>query len=144
MQAWSAYRATSLEVPRAGGDHEPSDTLGDTVGTIDDGFDRAEQRAVLDALMRSLSPRERQAVRLRFEEDLTQAAIGERIRVSQMQVSRLLQEALPHLRREADARSTDGKERMTWPSLHRNIRNASIARSRRERDERAVRDLASS
>jgi RNA polymerase sigma-B factor len=37
-------------------------------------------------------------VRLRFEEDLTQAAIGERIGVSQMQVSRVLRQAIARLR----------------------------------------------
>jgi RNA polymerase sigma-B factor len=35
---------------------------------------------------------------LRFHEDLTQQAIGERVGVSQMQVSRLLHEAIGHLR----------------------------------------------
>jgi RNA polymerase sigma-B factor len=98
MQASSAYRATSLETPRAGGDTEPGDTLGDTVGIVDDGFDRAEERAVLDELMRSLTPREREVIRLRFDEDLTQAAIGERIGVSQMQVSRVLRQAMTRLR----------------------------------------------
>jgi RNA polymerase sigma-B factor len=98
MQASSAYRATSLETPRAGGDDEPGETLGDSVGQIDDGYDRAEQRAVLHELMRSLTPREREVVRLRFEEDLTQAAIGERIGVSQMQVSRVLRHAVGRLR----------------------------------------------
>jgi RNA polymerase sigma-B factor len=105
MQASSAYRATSLETPRAGGDNEPGDTLGDSVGRVDDGFNRAEQRAVLHALMRSLTPREREVVRLRFEEDLTQAAIGERIGVSQMQVSRVLRQAIARLRALA---RTDG------------------------------------
>jgi RNA polymerase sigma-B factor len=103
MQASSAYRATSLETRRAGGDSEPGDTLGDSVGHVDDGFNRAEQRAVLHALMRSLTPREREVVRLRFEEDLTQAAIGERIGVSQMQVSRVLRQALARLRALAPA-----------------------------------------
>jgi RNA polymerase sigma-B factor len=98
MQASSAYRATSLETPRAGGEDEPGDTLGDSVGRVDDGFNRAEQRAVLHALMRSLTAREREVVRLRFEEDLTQAAIGERIGVSQMQVSRVLRQAIARLR----------------------------------------------
>src|SRR4051812_40183505 len=98
MQASSAYRATSLETPRATGDDDPGETLGDSVGHIDDGYDRAEQRAVLHELMRSLTPREREVVRLRFEEDLTQAAIGERIGVSQMQVSRVLRHAVARLR----------------------------------------------
>jgi RNA polymerase sigma-B factor len=103
MQASSAYRATSLETPRSGSDEDPGDTLGDTVGIFDDGFARAEQRAVLHALLRSLTPREREVVRLRFEEDLTQAAIGERIGVSQMQVSRVLRQALARLRTLAGA-----------------------------------------
>jgi RNA polymerase sigma-B factor len=98
MQASSAYRATSLDTPRASGDEEPGETLGDSVAQVDDGFHRAEQRAVLDALMRSLTPREREVVRLRFEEDLTQAAIGEHIGVSQMQVSRILRQAMARLR----------------------------------------------
>jgi RNA polymerase sigma-B factor len=114
MQASSAYRATSLETPRAGGDGEPGDTLGDTVGVTDDGFAMAEQRALLDALLRSLTPREREVVRLRFEEDLTQAAIGERIGVSQMQVSRVLRHALARLRtlaRVEHAAVADGARR---------------------------------
>ncbi len=40
----SAYRATSLETPLTIGD-EAADTLGDSIGAIDDGFHRAEQRA---------------------------------------------------------------------------------------------------
>ena len=103
MQASDSYRATSLQTPRTGADDQPGDTLADSVGTIDDGFDRAEQRALLDALLRSLSSREREVVRLRFEEDLTQAAIGERIGVSQMQVSRVLRQALSRLRALARA-----------------------------------------
>ena len=38
--------------------------------------------------MRVLTEREREVLRLRFAEDLTQAEIGERIGVSQMHVSR--------------------------------------------------------
>jgi RNA polymerase sigma-B factor len=98
MQASSAYRATSLDTPRSGGDDETGDTLGDTLGMSDDEFARAEQRAVLHALLRSLTPRQREVVRLRFEEDLTQAAIGERIGVSQMHVSRVLRQAIARLR----------------------------------------------
>ena len=101
IEASSAYRATSLETPRTVGD-EAADTLGDSIGAIDDGFDRAEQRAHLDALLRSLTPRQRDVIRMRFEEDLTQAEIGERIGVSQMQVSRVLRQAIARLRTIAE------------------------------------------
>jgi RNA polymerase sigma-B factor len=104
MEASSAYRAASLETPRPGGEDDAGDTLGDCVGTVEEGFERAERRAVLDSLMRSLTAREREVVRLRFDEDLTQAEIGDRVGVSQMQVSRVLRRALGKLR--ALARTT--------------------------------------
>jgi RNA polymerase sigma-B factor len=75
--------------------------LQDTVGLEEDGFALARSRAVLGALMCGLSPRLREIVRLRFHEDLTQAQIGERPGVSQMQVSRLLRHALQTLRDSA-------------------------------------------
>jgi hypothetical protein len=53
--------------------------------------------------MGSLTPREREVVWLRFEEDLTQAAIGGRIGVSRMQVSRVLRQAIARLRTLAAA-----------------------------------------
>jgi len=87
MQAGGAYRATSLETPR-----------GD-----EDGFAQAEHRATLDRLLSAVGPREREVLRLRFQEDLTQAEIGERIGVSQMQVSRLIRQAVARLRVMAEA-----------------------------------------
>jgi RNA polymerase sigma-B factor len=97
MQASSAYRATSLDTPR-GADDDRGGTIGDSVGVDEDGYARAEQRALLQELMRSLTPREREVIRLRFEEDLTQADIGEKVGVSQMQVSRVLRQAVAKLR----------------------------------------------
>ena len=64
--------------------------------------------------MQTITPREREVLRLRFEEDLTQAEIGERIGVSQMQVSRLIRQSrfAPTRRcaraEPADARLTGG------------------------------------
>jgi RNA polymerase sigma-B factor len=103
MEASGAYRATSLSAPRAGDEH--GDTLADTVGTEEEGYDLAESRATLDRLLQTVTPREREVLRLRFEEDLTQAEIGERIGVSQMQVSRLIRQAVARLR--AAARSEE-------------------------------------
>ena len=97
LEASGAYRATSLESPR-GADDEAGDTLGDTMGTDERGFALAEDRATLAQLLRAVTPREREVLRLRFEEDLTQAEIGERIGVSQMQVSRIIRQSLARLR----------------------------------------------
>ena len=104
LEASGAYKATSLEAPRGSSDEDGGDTLGDTMGTEELGFGLAEDRATLEHLMRSITPREREVLRLRFAEDLTQAEIGEQIGVSQMQVSRIIRQSIARLRSYANAR----------------------------------------
>ena len=53
--------------------------------------------------MRVLSDREREVLRLRFEEDLTQSEIGVRVGVSQMHVSRLIRQSVARLREVAES-----------------------------------------
>jgi len=105
MLAAGAHHATSLDTPRAGGDEDPGVTLGDTLGHAEEGYADAEHRAVLQTLMGSLTLRERNVVRLRFEKDLTSAEIGEIVGVSQMQVCRTLRQSLARLRIIAKAHS---------------------------------------
>lgn len=100
LQAGGAYRAVSFEAP-SGGSGEDTATLADSVGVREDGFDRAEERATLDALLGSVSERERDVLQMRFERDMTQAEIGAEIGVSQMQVSRIIRQALQRLREAA-------------------------------------------
>jgi RNA polymerase sigma-B factor len=104
LQAGGAYRAVSFDAPRgsSGGDEDIA-TLGDSIGIDESGFDRAEERATLDRLLTSITPRERDVLRMRFEKDMTQAEIGAVIGVSQMQVSRIVRQALSRLRAAADA-----------------------------------------
>jgi len=103
LEASGAYRATSFDAPRpGGGDDDAGDSLKDAVGHLDTGFGLAEDRATLDRLMQSIGPREREVLRLRFVEDMTQAEIGERIGVSQMQISRLIRQSLSRLRSAAE------------------------------------------
>jgi len=97
LEASGAYHASSLEAPR-GADADGGETLGDALGDQDDGYARAEDRATIDALLRTITPREREVLRLRFEQDLTQAEIGEIIGVSQMQVSRIIRQSMTRLR----------------------------------------------
>lgn len=102
LQAGGAYRAVSFDAPRGGGDEEPT-SLADSIGVDEHGFDRAEDRATLASLLAAVAPREREVLRMRFEEDMTQAEIGAVIGVSQMQVSRVIRQALARLRLAADA-----------------------------------------
>jgi RNA polymerase sigma-B factor len=76
---------------------EPPPSLERWYGTEDRGFERAEQRALAAALLRYLPPRHREVLRLYYEADMTQKAIGERLGISQMQVSRILTRSLQRL-----------------------------------------------
>jgi RNA polymerase sigma-B factor len=100
-EAAGAYRAVSLDRPRSE-DEEEGDSYADAVGADDPGFVRAENAATVDRLMSVLSEREREVLRLRFQEDLTQSEIGRRVGVSQMHVSRLIRQSVARLREEVD------------------------------------------
>jgi len=96
-EALAARQATSLTAIVALDD---GDVDGDRRhGVIDDGFARAEARATVAALSAgALTRREREIMRLRFEEDLTQSEIGTVVGLSQMHVSRVLRGAIVKLR----------------------------------------------
>src|SRR4051794_17843112 len=98
-EAAAAYRAVSLDRPR---DEDDDDPLGQSVGVDDPGFGVAEDAATVEQLMRVLSDREREVLRLRFVDDLTQAEIGARVGVSQMHVSRILRQAIARRREAAE------------------------------------------
>jgi RNA polymerase sigma-B factor len=99
LEAGGAYRAGSLDAPRVAQGEQEGESIADTLGEEESGFQRAEERATLEPLLVQISARERLVLELRFGEDLTQAEIGERIGVSQMQVSRLIRQALARLRK---------------------------------------------
>jgi RNA polymerase sigma-B factor len=103
LEASGAHTAASLDEPWHGND-DSDDTLGDSLGAEEDGFACAEDRATIALLMRAITPREREVLRLRFTEDLTQAEIGEHVGLSQMQVSRVIRQAIARLRSYAALR----------------------------------------
>ncbi|MDX6687709.1 MAG: polymerase sigma-B factor [Baekduia sp.] len=102
-EALAAHRAVSLSAPTGGGDGDRGDgaTVQDRLGALDQALEGVEDRDLLEVLQRGLSLREREILRLRLTEDLTQTEIGRRLGLSQMHVSRLLRMSLEHLRREA-------------------------------------------
>jgi len=100
LQARSGRGTLSLHAPSS--QESDAASLEDSLGCDDTGFDRAESRAVLDGLCVGLSVRAREVLRMRFEEDLTQAEIGERLGVSQMQVSRIIRQTIARLHHVAE------------------------------------------
>jgi RNA polymerase sigma-B factor len=100
LQARRGRTGLSLQAPQ--GDPGDAMTLEDTLGAEDPDIARAENRAELNGLLKTITPRAREMLRLRFEEDMTQAEIGAVFGVSQMQVSRILRQTITHLRYVAD------------------------------------------
>jgi RNA polymerase sigma-B factor len=115
MQARSARGALSLHAPQG----EPGDatSLEDTLGAEDPDIERAEQRAEIDRLLQSVSPRARAMLRMRFEDDMTQAEIGAVIGISQMQVSRILRQTVAKLREVSDEGEAGGPDTPATPVL---------------------------
>lgn len=98
LGAGGCFTPTSLDQPVRS--TETGTSLVDLISRDEDGFDAAEARAMLAPALRSLPPRDRAIVTMRFFEGLTQREIGTRIGVTQMQVSRLLSRILADLRDE--------------------------------------------
>ena len=103
IQSQEARRTRSLDEPTG-----EDVTLADSIGSRDPEIGRAEMRVLLDDAFGVLSDRDREVLRLRFSEDLTQTEISRIVGVSQMQVSRIIRQALHALRDDIDSeRATD-------------------------------------
>ena len=96
MEAGMAYDSVSLESPSS--DEPDAVPYSERIAVEEDGYELAEYTATLAPRLRALPARDRLVLRLRFEEDLTQSEIAERIGVSQMHVSRLIRASLERLR----------------------------------------------
>ena len=102
LQAYNGRGGSSLQ--GSIGKRADAATLEDSIGTEDPDLSRVELRADVNRMLKTISPRAREMLRLRFEDDMTQAEIGALFGVSQMQVSRILREAIARLRCVAEHR----------------------------------------
>jgi RNA polymerase sigma-B factor len=93
LRAADAYRMMSLDEPLA----EGAGAL-DAIGGDDEGYELAEHRVLLRPGLDRLGEREREIVRLRYYEGLTQREIARAVGVSQMHVSRLIRRSIDAMR----------------------------------------------
>lgn len=100
VMAMEAVRPhASIYEPAYGDDSDA--LLIDRVGAADTEANDAVNRVLLKELLRSLEPRERQIIMLRYFSDQTQGEIAKTLGVSQVQVSRLENRILSKLREKA-------------------------------------------
>lgn len=99
LVASAAYRTHSIDAPVSTGDDDAR-MVADTVGSIDPAFARITDQESVKPLIAALPERERSILYLRFFDSMTQSQIAERIGVSQMHVSRILERTLSTLREQ--------------------------------------------
>ncbi len=97
LEIAQAYNFTSLDAP-IDTDEGSSTTFAEQLGVEDEHLENLEYRASLAPEMSKLPERERKILYLRFFKGLTQSEIAERLGISQMHVSRLLNRTLIRLR----------------------------------------------
>lgn len=95
LSATAASTVGSLDVPTAA---DPARARPSEVAVIDRGYADADGRNHMAVLMELLPEREREIVRLRVEDELSQSEIASRMGISQMHVSRLLRRSFEQLR----------------------------------------------
>ncbi|MGB8404443.1 MAG: SigB/SigF/SigG family RNA polymerase sigma factor [Mycobacterium sp.] len=97
LLAAHAYQPDSLDAAVTDQDNG-SQSVGDTYGDIDEGYQRVTDRESVRPLLAALPERERKVLYLRYFASKTQRQIADRIGVSQMHVSRILDRTLRELR----------------------------------------------
>jgi RNA polymerase sigma-B factor len=98
LDASEAYNTASLDRPVGSEGAEDGASLGEMLGDDDPGYELAVDREVLRGLVGQLGERDRRILLMRYFRGMTQSEIGERLGVSQMQVSRLIAKILATLR----------------------------------------------
>ena len=89
MESSSAYSSVPLEGGGSSDDDDAPSVI-DHYATEDENLAASDDRIVLEDAIRDFSPREKDVIRMRFFEGMTQVEIAERLGISQVQVSRLL------------------------------------------------------
>jgi RNA polymerase sigma-B factor len=97
LEIAQAYNFTSLDAPMEN-DSGGTTSFADYLGAEDEHLENLEYRASLAPEMAKLPERERRILYLRFFKGMTQSEIADRLGISQMHVSRLLNRTLTKLR----------------------------------------------
>ena len=100
MESSGAYSSVPLEAGSS--DDEDAPAVIDHYASVDENLAASDDRMVIEDTIRDFSPREREVIRMRFVEGLTQVEIAKRLGVSQVQVSRLLRRTLKKVQEKID------------------------------------------
>ncbi len=98
MEMGKSYQALSVDHSIEADSDGSTVTLLDIVGNVDEGFERVNQKLVLERVLHVLTEREKNIIQYTYIENLSQKEAGEKLGISQMHVSRLQRRAIKKLK----------------------------------------------
>ncbi len=107
MEMGKSYQALSMDHSIEADSDGGTVTLLDIFGNIDQGFEKVNQRLVLEKVLHVLSDRERSIIHYTYLENLSQKEAGEKLGISQMHVSRLQRRAIKKLQEAIQAENSE-------------------------------------
>ncbi|WP_100330100.1 RNA polymerase sigma factor SigB [Bacillus xiapuensis] len=105
MEMGKSYQALSVDHSIEADSDGSTVTLLDIVGSQEQGYERVDQRLVLEKVLHVLSDRERQIIQYTYLENMSQKDAGDKLGISQMHVSRLQRRAIKKLKEAIDLES---------------------------------------
>ncbi len=97
MEMGRSYQALSVDHSIEADSDGGTVTLLDVVGSVDEGYEKVNQKLVLDKVLHVLTEREREIIQYTYLDNLSQKDTGEKLGISQMHVSRLQRKAIKKL-----------------------------------------------
>lgn len=107
MEMGKSYQALSVDHSIEADADGSTVTLLDIVGNVDEGYERINQRLVLEKVLHVLTERERRIIQYTYLDNMSQKEAGEKLGISQMHVSRLQRRAIKKLREAIHEESLD-------------------------------------
>ncbi|OEV03840.1 SigB/SigF/SigG family RNA polymerase sigma factor [Streptomyces oceani] len=114
MEALDSYSTLSLDAELPGADDGYS--LQDTLTSAEPGFDLVLYREAVKPQLRRLPEREQRILYLRFFCEMTQSRIAEQLGISQMHVSRLINQTCDRIHRRIEAEGLREQEHLRAPT----------------------------
>ncbi len=107
MEMSKSYQALSVDHSIEADSDGGTVTLLDIFGNIDEGYEKVNQRLVLEKVLHVLSDREKKIIQYTYLENLSQKEAGDRLGISQMHVSRLQRRAIKKLQEAIKAENSE-------------------------------------
>ncbi|MED3561430.1 RNA polymerase sigma factor SigB [Bacillus xiapuensis] len=103
MEMGKNYQAASVDQPTETGSEGSTVTPLDIIGSPDEGFEKVDQKLILESSLHVLSDREKKILQCTFLDNKSQKETAEKLGISQMHVSRLQKKAIDKLRKEINS-----------------------------------------